>query len=100
MPSESGEGGLSNGATPIIINARARKIGDKMTDVLRKVATKKEMAKSLAAVVHQQQPNKSFPKSGPIQNHSYNGNLILGRHFWNTQDLTFSCNLALKMSPK
>jgi len=53
MPSESGEGGLSNGATHITINSRVRKIGDKMTEVLRKVATKKEMAKGLAAVVHQ-----------------------------------------------
>jgi len=53
MSSESGEGGLSNGATPITINSRARKIGDKMTEALRKVAPKKEMATNLAAVVHQ-----------------------------------------------
>ena len=35
-----------------------------------------------------------------MEKYSYKGNLILGRHFWNTQDLTVSCNLALKMGPK
>ena len=58
------------------------------------------MAKGLAAVVHQQQPKKSIPESGPIGKYSYNGNLILGRHFWNLQNLTVSCKLALKMGPK
>ena len=39
MTSESGEGGLSNGAAPITINSQVRKIGDKISALLKKVAT-------------------------------------------------------------
>ena len=46
MASESGEGGLSSAATPITINGRVWKLGDKISGVLENVVSKKEMAKS------------------------------------------------------
>ena len=79
MSSESGQGGLSNAATFITISSRVWNLGDKISAMLKNVATKTEMAKVSAAVVQQQQSKESFPKSGPIEKYSYNGNVILGR---------------------
>ena len=49
-PCESVVGGFSNAAISITLNGRVWKLGDKVTGVLEKVVTKKEMAKSFGCL--------------------------------------------------
>ena len=74
MSSESGQGGLLNALTSITISYRVWTLGDKISAMLKNVATKNKMAKSFGGFVHLSK--EWFPEFGPIKKCSYNGNVI------------------------
>ena len=78
MSSESGEGGLSNGATPIFIASTLWKIDNNVAE--NGNFQKKKWRDSFSAFGQEYQDKDSFSEYGPREKDSKHAILLLGSH--------------------